>query len=248
MENLKCPIGDVIMVTSPEKSINYRWYKNSEKLSPQLKVLSITEVNQIDVENIFGVPQVQENTIWMKHPFVPNKYIDINKAEDVLIQAKLDGLGLVAKHLGVKRFKTAYAIVTTSEAEYDIDGGVRYKAVKGDMKVEIKKDDKNTFMFYRDENYSGNFSPESYNKAKAIAKEYGLYGEPDISYLIKQRDPQDENCITSQKVHTILTKELNTQLDVALSLNAIGIFALDTHYKQTISKRKEIQIETELVF
>ena len=72
MEDLKELTGEVIYVTTPEKSINYKWKDNSEKLSPDIQVVSIEDVKKLDRDIVDA--KVRLGTILTRHPF-KEKYI-----------------------------------------------------------------------------------------------------------------------------------------------------------------------------
>lgn len=246
MDTLTKPTGKVLMVTSPEKAINYKWYDNSDILQPEVQVIPQEDIKSLD--DLFGGSVPSLNSVWIKHPFIPNQYIDINTAEDTLTRIKLDALVIIAKYLGVKEYTTLYATEEISERTYDTKVGVQYKTIKADTQVKIDKNDKNSGKYYKHEEFSGSFSQKEYEKAVAKAKEIGLFNDDTIRYLLEQRNPQDANIMKSQTVKIELTRELNESLDVAFALSACELFNLNVNYKQTLSTRKKITIETELVF
>lgn len=246
MDNLK----EIIMVTEPEVVKSYKWEKDAQFLHPAVQVLSMEDIERLQEKHtdLFGGKSVYPESVWMKHPFMHNQYIDINTAEDVLTKSKLNALGLIARHLGVKSFTTTFVTTQTEERKHDVNGDVKYKMIEAKTTVNLKKEDSSSNQYYRKEEYSGNFSEESYQEAIKLAKEYGLYNDEDIFYLIQQRNPQHLNMIKNQHVKVELARELNESLDVAFSLDACKVFKLNANYQQTISIKKTVTLETDLVF
>ena len=87
--------GEVVYVTTPEKAINYKWKEGNEKLSSGLEIVSIDDINKMDCDVFIG-NRVLEGSILTKHPFMPNKYIDIKASEEIIIKSKLNCLGIIA--------------------------------------------------------------------------------------------------------------------------------------------------------
>jgi hypothetical protein len=168
MDNLK----EIIMVTTPEDAKNYRWEKDARFLHPAVQVLSTKDIEKLQQENtnMFGGKSVYQDSVWMKHPFMSNQYIDINTAEDVLTKSKLNALGLIARHLGVKLYTTTFVTTTTEERKHDANGNVTYKMIKASTQVEVKKEDSSSNQYYREEKYKGSFSDGSYQEAINIAE------------------------------------------------------------------------------
>ncbi len=238
---------DILYVTTRERSNNYKWEKNADNLDPNVQIVSIDDIQKMDID-IFDRKYPVLDTILVKHPFIPNKYIPLDRTEDALTKTKLNCLGIIAGLLGVKEYETEFVTEEIKEVSINISGELDYKTVKSKTDVEIKKDDAITGKYYRHETFKGEFNEAGYNKAVSEAKKYGLYNDEDIQYLIKNRDPQSPNPLISQKVKFELTKELNDKLDFAFSLKAVSIFKLRANYNQIITQRKSIAISTNLIF
>lgn len=240
--------GDVLYVTSKERSINYKWEDNCSKLNSRVQVVSIDDVNpQIDLYNQGGA--VMMDTILVKHPFIPEKYIDVNAAEDALTKTKLDCLGIISNLLGVKEYETTFAIEEDSKREVDANGNMTIKAVESNVQVKIQEGDSRSGKYYRHEKFNSKLSAESYSKAIQEAKKFGLCNDESINYLIMNRNPKmPNNMLTEQNVKVELYRELNSLLDIAFSLKVSKIFNLTASYSEKISHRKKITIETSLIF
>lgn len=247
MENSKLT-KDIIYVTSEERAYNYKWEKTANKLNPNVQIVSVDDIYEMGV-NIFDGKKVPVlDTILIKHPFIPNKYIPLETTEDVITKAKFRSLGIIAHYLGAKEYETTFAITESKERIINANGELDYKLLNAASSVRIKENDSMTGKYYRHETFRGEFSMASYNQAVLEAKQSGLYDDDDINYLLKTRDPKFGNQITSQHVRFNLTKELNSQLDIAFSLKVSSIFKLSANYNQIVSNKQDILIETKLIF
>ena len=161
---------------------------------------------------------------------------------------KFKSLGIIAHYLGAKEYETTFAITESKERIINANGELDYKLINAASSVRIKENDSMTGKYYRHETFRGEFSMASYNQAVLEAKQNGLYDDDDINYLLKTRNPKFGNQLTSQHVRFNLTKELNSQLDIAFSLKVSSIFKLSANYNQIVSKKQDILIETKLIF
>ena len=246
MEDLKELTGEVIYVTTPEKSINYKWTDNSEKLSPDIQVVSIEDVKKLDRDIVDA--KVRLGTILTRHPF-KEKYIEIEKLEDAITKEKLKCLGLIAFHLGAKEYENLFAFEDTQEAKVGADGQANYKFVETGFKVDIHEKDVKTGKYWSHRTFEGCIlTEESYAIAVDKAKEYGLYYDDEVQLLLETRNPRYGNRQTSSHIEFELTRELNSSLDIAFNLKVANVFGLNANYNQLLIERKKIEIETKIVF
>ena len=246
MEDVKELSGEIIYVTTPERAINYKWEKNFNKLSPEIQVVSIEDIQNIG-RDVFDNKRILLNTILVKHPFIPNKYIEIDRTEDAITKSKLNCLGIILRYLGVSEYETTIAMENNASVECDRNGNASYKFVEGGLKSKKICSENETFKYYRHEQFPGEYSEDNYKKAVDLAKKFGLYVDEDIYYLLLNRN-NDKNQLKSQVIEIELTRELNSSLDVAFNLSVSGIFKLNAAYNETINKRKKISIKTNLKF
>lgn len=247
MEDCKLT-GNIIYVTSKERAINYKWEKYADKLSPEVQIVSVNDIQQMDIDIFDDRKLPIINKILVKHPFIPNKYISLDRTEDALTKTKLNCLSSIVRHLGVREYETTYATEETKEVTINANGEIGYNLLNVESKVSINEKDSRTGKYYRHETFKGDFSKKSYKQAVLEAKQYGLYNDEDIYSLIKNRDPKFLNQLTSQHIRIELTRELDEQLDIAFSLKVSNLFKINANYDQIISKRKKIIIETKLLF
>ena len=74
-----------------------------------------------------------------------------------------------------------------------------------------------------------------------------LNEDDDIKHLIDQRNPENPRSIKSRRVSIEMSRELNSALDTAISLEAVGA-ELNGTYKEIIENQKRISFELEVQF
>lgn len=237
--------GEVLHIVSDERAINYLWEEAAKNISPEVQILPISTAER--EKDIFEGGKVLLNSIWIKHPFIPNKYIEIDRAEDDILKMKLDAIGNIARLLGAREYETSYVTEVFQKRERVGGGGCRYKTFETNTSVTIDKSNEKTAKYHRHERYSGKFTEKSYLLAKKKAKEYGLDKDNDICYLIETRNPKDSNKLMERMVATKITEDLNKSIDIAFSLG-VGIFNIKASYNETLEKRKSVEITSRLVF
>lgn len=251
MEQIKLS-GDILHIVTEERSISYRWEENANRLDENLQIVSIADMNEALSQGHYSFDLSGSLSVGMvlaKHPFLPNRYMDISKAQDVIFQDKLDCMFEIAKLLGVTFIKAKAAFKNEQKMEMSTDGELKYKCV--DISLQVQKEEIQTLAkrYEREERFSGEFTKDGYQKALEKAQQYGLGKDRDILYLLRQRNPDDPNSILEQSVKVEMTKELNTLLECAMSLNILpGVFSLKGHTRELISRRKTIVLESKLVF
>ena len=246
MEDVKELSGDIIYVTTPERAINYKWEKKSNKLSSDIQVVSIDDIKNFGRDVIDAV--VRLDTILTKHPFT-DKYIGIDKLEEEITNDKLLTLGKIAFHLGVREYETLYGFEDTQEAKMGADGQANYKFAEIGTKFNIQEKDVKTGKYWSQNTFEGNvLTEDSYAIAVERAKEFGLYYDDDVQFLLETRNPRYGNRLTSRRIKCELTRELNRSLDIAFNLKFASIFSLNANYNQVLIQRKKIVIETNFIF
>lgn len=251
MEQIKLS-GDILHIVTEERSISYRWEEKEKKLDESLQIVSITDMNRALSQGHYSFDLSGSLSVGMvlaKHPFLPDRYIDINKAQDVIFQDKLNCMFEIAKLLGVTFIEAKATFLEERKMEMSADGELKYKWVDMTLQAQREEQQKYAKRYEREERFSGEFTQEGYQKALEKAQKYGLVNDADIQYLLKQRNPDEPNSILQQSVKVEMTKELNTLLECAMSLDILpGVFSLKGHTKEVISSRKMIVLESKLVF
>lgn len=231
--------------------------KKIGKKSPPRK-LKNDDVQLIPLENaksffendsikLLNVDRLSSGLILVKHPFLPNTFIDIAATENELFHTKVICLSKIMQCLGAKSIKGYAHIVEEQQRGFDGNGKLIYKEIKADASGKYQKSDRYESEYKLEDTFGGIITEESYEDAKIEARSFGLDKDFDIKNLIEQRNPQKTNSIKSRKVSIELSRELNKKLDAAFELEATGL-ELGLGYKEILENRKKILFELEVVF
>lgn len=246
MENYQ--LKDVLYLAPEERVINYKWEEDHGKLSPNLAVVSITDIRNMQEHGVKFKTNLSlcEGMTLVKHPYIANCYMDVNLAEDTLFKDKLNCIGRVVKLLGVKEFTAKAMFEEEKKREFDMQGNVSYKVVNTEASYKKSEEEKYAKTYSRHETFSGEFTKKDYEEAKKLVSQYKL---DDLEYILDQRNPDANNILGKQEVRIELSKELNSMTECAFSLNVLkGVFTLNASTKETISTQKKVILETTLIF
>lgn len=244
-------LNRVLCVTTPEKTVNYRWEEGSELLDGKdIAVVDMDEIKRlqakgIQFENAGAI--ITEGAVFGLHPYRANCYVNLVLPEEELLDAKVDLLAQFYKHLGVKSIHFEAEFSEEHKRELSADGGIKYKVVELNAEYKKTQENKMNKRFSRKEEYVGEFSEESYRKAQSMYKQ--IEYNRQLEHLLKQRNPGDGNKILSQTIEVELTSELNDLTESAFSLTVLGgVFSLKGNFMEKVSTKKTIKLKTEIKF
>lgn len=237
----------VIRVDSEERTRNYKWAEKSKYLDPQVQICSIEELREN--HNISLPRHIMNGDVLVLHPYETNQYINIVECDNLRI-SKFKHFCAIAQKLGAKSYKLSYGEYQSGESTFDVSGKIGNPKWK--VEVDIAKKDifEQKTGFKLEDSFDGVrvISAESFEKAKILATRYNLDNDDDIKLLLEKRDPTNENHQHNEHVHCEVSKEINSELDAALSIDAVGIFNLAANVKQTMKKRERIVVNIEFEF
>jgi hypothetical protein len=248
MENYQ--LKDVLYLAPEERVINYKWEEGHGKLSPNLAVVSITDIRDMQEHGVKFKANLSlcEGMTLVKHPYIANCYMDVNLAEDTLFKDKLNCIGRVVKLLGVKEFTAKAIFEEEKKREFDMQGNVSYKVVNAEASYKKSEEEKYAKTYSLNETFPGEFTKKDYEEAKKLVDQYKL-DDSDLKYILEQRNPDSDNMLREREVSIELSKELNSMTECAFSLNVLqGVFTLNASTKETISTQKKVTLKTKLVF
>lgn len=250
MERIKSK--DVVLVTSDEKALGYKW---EDKAS---------ELNNIEVvSEDYGLPKLIADVqligyrpgneqVFVKNPMQHNQFIEVSKAEDLIYRNKIKLYKNIARILGAQSFNAKAEFVEMKKLSINANAEMNIKAVN--IKADLKKEHTERFnktyelnsVFELDENFD---RKKAYIDALDIIRKYNLQHEVEIVGLIENNNPDDQSREQRQTVRFELSSELNDLLEASFKINALsGIFALDANFKSTTETLRKIVLETEIVF
>ena len=240
-----------LYVTSKEEAGSATYYGNVQKVlktHPCLQIVSVDELHdQIENGTIFCPSPLVKGMILVNNPYTdnPNTFIPATDAALTIRQAKYHKILQIAGLLGAK----SYHISESSGHEYN-------RKINSDLTVSNSKWGKTNLRLNQGNNFKQRvgididgkctgvhrISQESYQEAISIAKQTGLYSDPQIILLLNSRSPNHENLQTHYSYHFSLTQEVNEFLDAAFSLNALELFSINANLQDSIKKRSDIDI------
>ncbi|KAA6382409.1 MAG: hypothetical protein EZS28_022064 [Streblomastix strix] len=224
---------ELIYFVEDEKSINYKYEKNYKKLDGNIQICSYEYDAPILKEQllkeqcrILSKKPLSKGDILVKHPYENNCYIHIEESEDVIFKYKCNKISDIARLLGASKWKITLELQKEGERIFDLDLGVKVKAVSANVHYKTEESNKLTKKYVTEDIYAeGNssFTRKGYEEAQEIAKRLN---DSDIHDLVEKRSPDRPNPLKKRTVSVELTTELNRSLDCAITLHALPIFAL----------------------
>ncbi len=202
---------------------------------------------ELDGIKLRNVNSIAEGLVLVKHPFLPNTYINIDSMEEDLLNLKLDCLSSIMQDLGATSLKGHANLIEMKERTIDAKFRIEYKTIKIDPSVKKEQKEKYESSYIIEDSYNGEFNKESYIRAKEQAAKFGLDKDIAIQILMEQRNPDRPRKLMSRKRTIELTRELNKTLDIALPLSISGI-ALAPSYNGLFSSCKTIKFEFDVQF
>ena len=244
--------GEVLHIVSPEKSVNYKWEDNINRIPSGLQIISIDDYNSLpDIikKSRFGVRNISEDAVLILEPYT-RQYISATDAEQVFFDRKFDALSKIASLLGASKVSRKVESLQEEKRVLTAEGDISYRVVEisTNMKKENFERYRNRYEKIRE--YScPSLTNEGYKEALRICEETGLIYDQDFKSLLDQRNPNHPNPMKKETYHIELSKELNESLEVAFHLNILkGVFTLNAGIQESISSSKRLVIETVMEF
>ena len=216
----------------------------------KVEFLTIEELNSLANDNkiqIVNSRRFSAGQIFIKHPFVPNTYMDVEESENTLFHIKMQCLSRIMQCLGASHISGHAYVSETKKREIDVNGKISYKIVDVEGTVNKTKDEKYESDYSLEDTFAGDFSNESYEEALSEAKRVGLYDDFDVKNLLEQRNPEKQNKMLGRKVKIELNRELNENLDSAFGLQAAG-FTMNGTYNDILETERKVMFELQIEF
>lgn len=247
-------LKDVLLVTTDEKSINYKWEHNASKLND---IQVVSEENDLPLLikkkeiSFIGYKEGREQ-VFVKDPFYDNYYIEITKAEDRIFKNKIKFYKKIALLLGAKGFSANAEIIEENKLSIEANGNISHKVVDSNMSSTKVK----SSQFNKVYKLNSILKPHEdfdrqrgFEEAKALVNKLNLHNEIDIVGLIENNDPSLQNREITQEVTLELSNELNDLLEMSFNINAMGgVFGLGATFKKTTESMRKIILNTKIVF
>lgn len=231
------PHKNVIHVTSQEKSRNYKWESNAEKLKKGVEIVSIDSIEQMPIElkkQFFTGIEVEEGMVFIKEP-IKGKYYLASEFADKSIQNLNDAIDHVAMLLGAIRITRKIESWKTVTRSLDGSVGGQYKCVEANVNSKKLKNEDYKRKYAEDRVFKGCNREIDYQKALKFCEEKGLMDNREIKKMLSSRNPEYANMELVNEVITEVTQNIDSLIDTAFSINELsGVFKLDASCKSAI--------------
>lgn len=241
-------LSKVIKIETPERVKSYRWDENINQLDPHVAVLDLDSIDKMKNVSFSNYPAIGD--VFVLHPYAANKYINILEIDNIK-NSKFYAYSEIAQQLGALSYEIELAKKINEKVTINVDGNIVVKPY-GDLSASIQNEKKfeEEFGFKMKSELNGVkvISAQSFEKAKELVRKYNLESDDMINSLINKRDPSNENLYNSEIIQCKLSKEINSALDIAISLNRLSVFEIDTKIKKTMENRENIVLNIKFVF
>lgn len=246
MEN---ELKQVLCVTTPETTINYRWEQQRID-EARIAVVDRAYIQRLEAQGIEftrNTPTITEGMVFGLHPYKQSCYIDLAMSESEVLNYRVDLLAQFCKYLGVTSMTFEAKLESVSKRELKADGKVAYKAVTAEATYREEEERKKVARYARCEKYSGDFTAEDYMEAERLYKSIGYNSE--LEHLLKQRNPKDKNKLLNREITVELTDAMNSLMEVGFGLSVMkGAFGLSANLQETLSMERKILLTMTLEF
>ncbi len=248
MANISIPLtGDIIHITSDERSLNWMYKDGAEKVAKNIQIISEESIPSLKGSGIhFPSRRLHEGDVLIRHPYEPNMYIDALNAAFEIRFSKYTLISEIAQRLGATHYQIEEAIETIEERAWSAKGDLDYKMVKSSLNINTRDDLKKKMGILIEDRYPKvNASSED---ATSFAQKYNLWEDPMIRSLIRKCS-YTGNPLLQEHLRFDVTKEANSLFDAAFSLNALGgIFNIEASLNKTLSMRETIILDIKFDF
>lgn len=244
MQEVNLQGKSVFPIVSPEKAINYKWYDGSENIDSKVQPMSLEQINSQKEQNGFKLPPVvNEGTVLMRHPYLPNSLVSANMTMGEFLDEKLSYYAVILNYLGATVQTLEARVVSRQSRKFDGKGKLRIKGNKVDGKVSGFKKWRSKVKSTKRIEGTGKLD---YYKALELAKRYGLENDTFVKAVLELRH---DNPVKSFHFDTEIANEFSETIDAAASLVAgAGVFKLNGNFKKAVSSREEIRIVQDISF
>lgn len=250
MESFKTE-KNIIHITSDEKSRNYKWEKDANKVSKNIEIASIDDIQALPLDvrrKMFSVQDIEEGMVFIKDPFSERYYL-ASEVADKFSDNKYNALSRIAMYLGAKRIITEIESVKIKSREFNSESGLTYKVVDGGLNINSSTTELYKKKYNKEETFDGVSNEKGYQKAKEFSERTGLIYDPSIEYLLEARHPDNDNKKRSEDIRTEITSECDNSLDIAFSLNVLGdVFSLNAKCAHSMKETEQVIIHSRIEF
>ena len=244
MHKLEIESKIVFPIVSEERAVNYKWFDGGENIDNKVCPITKSQLESIAKRHQLSVPAiVDEGTVLMRHPYLPNKLVSANLTMAEFVNEKLGYYAEILNCLGATKQKLEARIISKQTRKLDSKGKIVIKGNKFEGKFFSVKKLFSKVKCTRNIEGTGDLDHE---KALKKATEYGLVNDYFVREILALRD---ENPIKRYEFKCEIANEFNENIDVAASLcAAAGAFKIKGSLIKEIETREEIYIVQDILF
>lgn len=235
----------VIRIESDPVSINYKYYDETKLLSHQVDVCSY-EYELTTLKDRYNFMPAERipclGDTYIKDPFDNNSYIHVTEFQDFILRSKQNCISKIASLLGASKYRFEIEVQKAERREWDINANGGYKVVDCGLNIKNKRSEELKQAYSIENSYekTGDFSIKNYEEAIKYAQQFNLYSDLDVRALLEQRHPDSFNKLKCREVKFSMSKEINSGLDIAFTLNATPAFKLDVAFKNATEYKESL--------
>ena len=242
---------DVVFLAEDELARSYEWYLDSDKLSPEVQIVSLDDLPMLQEQGIvLPSSHLTAGSVLIKNPFRDHEYFDINESEERIIREKIGAMSKIAQQLGANHISGHVEFLNEQKLEKTASGEIKYKAAELEMSYKKEQQDLYREQFVLDRGFKKvNCNDRTYAEAQRLLKEFHLDRDTEVRDLVEMCKPEIQNGLVHQTVRMSLSRELNVNKDFAASLTVMGpVFNVGATTHDSISTKKSIIFECEIDF
>lgn len=244
MDNFK-PEKLTLHVVSPEEAVNLKWEEEWNRVSKNLELKSVDELNSLPAETrkqYFDVPSFEEGMILILDP-VNKRYYPASTAYKKIPMNKFLAIRHIAELLGAKSILRREVHIEQKTRNLDTEGEVKITDFKADVSFSKEEKEEAVKDIEQITNCPGIYLPDGYRQAEEYCKQIGLFYDPEIKDILDSRHPSNPNR-RNRHVHRItISNDIEEGMEAACSLNYLKYYSLRAQVKEHISKSQMIRLE-----
>lgn len=224
--------SDAVLIAADEKADSYKFYDDSDKLDERLKVIAMSDLSDYGEVNFVSDQTLAPGMMFGKHPYLPNTYVDLTSFEDNIFKYTQLKTREIAVSLGAKRISFTVKVLETKKSEKNLHIEGNAKGAKANLDLRKEEETKLKSKYTKTFTFTGQTDADSYLRAKKLAKESGIESVEDIEELLMYHNPELANKELSREVNIEISKEFNSRLDIAATVDYLKVFSVKADYEE----------------
>ncbi|WP_026935157.1 hypothetical protein [Christiangramia echinicola] len=244
---------EVIIFVNEDDAVAYEWETSKYQLTENnVELIDINEVENLKKSGIIfsGNARPGLNSIYIKHPFANQEYVELESSPGVIQREKLNNFSMICRLLGATRVNTNYTSTKFIDSEMAAKFGISIPKGSLDVETKKKREEANQEDYVLNDTY-GEGQPPKLEQVYDFVRKKGLDIDKDIQALINKRDPQYglDNRLKTHNVKLEVSNEVNNLFEVAANVGAVkSLVSISGNYQQKISSQEKIVLEIEVEF